>query len=218
MALIDELKEMRASARDRMSECLTNASSYEELAKIARDHIADIDRAIAALEPAPIPEPETQTGDDDPNEFEDFESDDEADRKEADEFWEAQLKEKAPDDEAQRAAAIELTADVWTQEELDALDAKAAALAELIGAPQIDADPIPQPEWNEPQQTEGYAPVTNPTIDDLIPEAMRQELEAEQRYAQPTNPEADFWSRGLASDQKPQSRFNIFGIKPKVDA
>jgi hypothetical protein len=53
MTLLEQLKEMRADARDRMSECLTSASSYEELASIAREHIADLDRAIAALTPAP---------------------------------------------------------------------------------------------------------------------------------------------------------------------
>jgi len=84
---------------------------------------------------------------------------------------------------------------------------------------QDDGPALNEQMQDEREQTaEGYAPVTNPTIDDLIPEAMRQEFEAEQRYAQPTNPEADFWSRGLASDQQPQGRFNIFGIKPKVDA
>jgi hypothetical protein len=62
MALIDELKEKRevwlcnVGLHDQriVDECL-NASR-------ARDMIADLDRAIAALEPAPIPEPETQTG------------------------------------------------------------------------------------------------------------------------------------------------------------
>lgn len=60
MKLIDELKEKRADARDRMSECLTNASSYEELASIAREHIADLDRAIAALTPQDAPDTAAQ--------------------------------------------------------------------------------------------------------------------------------------------------------------
>ena len=107
------------------------------------------------------------------------------------------------EEEAQLAAAIELTADVEPVLEPQ--------------EPYPDAEPLPEPEWNEPQ-TEGYAPVTNPTIDDLIPKAMRQELEAEQRYAQPTNPEADFWARGLApSEPEKKHRFSIFGHKRETE-
>lgn len=75
---------------------------------------------------------------------------------------------------------------------------EAPALNEAMQDEREEPVALAQPEWNEP-------------------EAHIQAVEAE-RYALATNPEADFWSRGLASDQKPQSRFNIFGIKPKVDA
>jgi hypothetical protein len=114
------------------------------------------------------------------------------------------------EEEAQRAAAIELTADV--EPEIQALIESGEHSYD-----EVAAIAYPEPQWNEPQ-TEGYAPVTNPTIDDLIPEAMRQELEAEQRYAQPTNPEADFWSRGLApSEPEKKHRFSIFGHKRETE-
>jgi hypothetical protein len=94
------------------------------------------------------------------------------------------------DDEAQRAAAIELTADV---------------------------EPIPQPEWNAPQPTEGYAPVVDHT------EAHIQAVEAE-RYALPTNPEADALAKAHDwYDPKAvhdRNRFNPWGIfkREKEDA
>ncbi len=122
--------------------------------------IAEMDAEDAALEPAPIPE---------------------------------------PDDEAQRAAAIELTADVepesvitdaveltaaklfdkhwnrkdgdtsvwplsqqepviqeaWREKARELLAPAPPAVMEMMG--EIVSEPIPQPEWNE-----GYAPVTNP--------------------------------------------------------
>ena len=94
------------------------------------------------------------------------------------------------DDEASRAAAIELTADV---------------------------EPLPQPEWNEPQPTEGYAPV----VDNA--EAHLQAVEAE-RYALATNPEADAlakahdWYDPKAVAER--NRFNPWGIfkREKEDA
>jgi hypothetical protein len=59
-------------------------------------------------------------------------------------------------------------------------------------------------------QPDGYAPVTNP-------EAHIQAVEAE-RYAQPTNPEADFWSRGLApAEPEKKHRFSIFGHKRETE-
>ena len=110
------------------------------------------------------------------------------------------------EEEAQRAAAIELTADVMPDPEFIELD-------------QETCEPI-QPQWNEPQ-TEGYAPV----VDNA--EAHIQAVEAE-RYAQPTNPEADAlakahdWYDPKAVAER--NRFNpwggvahLFG-KPKVDA
>ncbi len=111
-----------------------------------------------------------------------------------------------PDDEAERAAAIELTADVEPEPEFIELD-------------QETCEPI-QPQWNEPQ-TEGYAPV----VDNA--EAHIQAVEAE-RYALATNPEADALAKAhdYYSPEKvaERNRFNpwggvahLFG-KSKVDA
>jgi hypothetical protein len=192
---------------------------------------------VDAIEPAPTPEGEPY----DASEFAESEADagvwtqEELDEAQARaEKLAAELRWEEPT-EAERAAAIELTADVELKSDakaaIDALvddmvgrlelspdavgtqtymDGDQLVIREITADEYVNARPI-QPKWNEPQPTEGYAPVVDHT------EAHIQAVEAE-RYAQPTNPEADFWSRGLASDQKPQSRFNIFGIKPKVDA
>lgn len=81
---------------------------------------------------------------------------------------------------------------------------------------------LSQPEWNEPQPTEGYAPVTNP-------EAHIQAVEAE-RYAQPTNPDADAIARAhdwydpkaVADRERNAGLARLFAYnpfyKPKVDA
>ena len=98
------------------------------------------------------------------------------------------------EEEAERAAAIELTADVMPESGLHE------------EAPALNADMQDARE----QPVEGYAPVTNP-------EAHIQAVEAE-RYAQPTNPEADFWSRGLApAEPEKKHRFSIFGHKRETE-
>jgi hypothetical protein len=161
------------------------------------NHDTDI-IAYRIIEPAPTPEDEP----DDASEF------------------------AEPDDEASRAAAIELTADVEPVTTLGPPNAFLTSIMERGGtwhdggdnpapdwfcdiyvpagasslgdvhelegqpsnayvwngwevayvktqpmyAPQPEGtsqDPIPQPEWNAPQPTEGYAPVTNPEADAL---------------------------------------------------
>jgi hypothetical protein len=118
------------------------------------------------------------------------------------------------EEEAQLAAAIELTADV--EPEIQALIESGEHSYD-----EVAAIAYPEPQWNEPQPTEGYAPV----VDNV--EAHIQAVEAE-RYAQPTNPEADAlakahdWYDPKAVAER--NRFNpwggvahLFG-KPKVDA
>jgi len=108
------------------------------------------------------------------------------------------------DDEAKRAAAIELTADVEPMLEPQ--------------EPYPDAEPIPEPEWNEPQ-TEGYAHVTDAWVE-TAPNTLAEYL--------PTNPAADEAARAhdYYSPEKvaERNRFNpwggvahLFG-KSKVDA
>ena len=119
------------------------------------------------------------------------------------------------EEEAERAAAIELTADVMPEsglhEEAPALNADmqdereqpVTDVAALIASGEHSYDEVAAIAYPEP---DGYAPVTNP-------EAHIQAVEAE-RYAQPTNPEADFWSRGLApAEPEKKHRFSIFGHK-----
>jgi len=68
--------------------------------------------------------------------------------------------EDQPDDEASRAAAIELTADV--EPEIQALIESGEHSYD-----EVAAIAYPTPQWNEPQPTEGYAPVTNPEADTI---------------------------------------------------
>ncbi len=108
--------------------------------------IAEMDAEDAALEPAPIvntdegwelepaPEPQPEAVTDEWHE--DF----------------LQLTDE-PDDEATRAAAIELTADV--EPEIQALIESGEHSYD-----EVAAIAYPEPEWNEPQ-TEGYAPVVD---------------------------------------------------------
>jgi hypothetical protein len=190
------LEDYKATLNKELAEVDPNRKFYNQRFDDLTSELEEIAIAIAALEPAPIPEPEPALPSMDDIIDPDFtgglqtevylerlhagtlRSPDPDEPDDASEFAE-------PDDEAQRAAAIELTADV-----------------EPVAASWIDQQTC---EPVEPEPTEGYAPVTNP-------EAHIQAVEAE-RYAQPTNSEADFWARGLASDQKPQSRFNIFRHK-----
>lgn len=128
-------------------------------------------------------------------------------------------------EEAERAAAIELTADVIPE---SGLHDEAPALNEAMQDereqpvepyPTEELARLPEPVWYD-VPTEGYAPVTNL-------EAHVQAVEAE-RYAQPTNPEADALAKAHDwYDPKAvhdRNRFNpwggvahLFG-KPKVDA
>jgi hypothetical protein len=107
----------------------------------------DFQRIIAyrIIEPAPTPEDEP----DDASEFAESEA-------ESPTLTIAELLAEA--DESIRAAAIELTADVEPWPEV---------WPEGIEGDQETCEPLPQPEWNEPQPTEGYAPVTDPEADAL---------------------------------------------------
>jgi hypothetical protein len=213
MSLLDELKQRRKVID-------SDIESYNWVISCERDKIDaaisrahDLDRAIAALEPAPIPEPETQTGEGVeipegftkwqggafPFDYDDkvhlylangeyrwdtnaalwmrrFESgevlayhiieasaqDETRDQGASDSVvqtlpGEVEESRDESDDESERAAAIELTADVEPEPEFIELD-------------QETCEPV-QPQWNEPQ-TEGYAPVvdqpaTNPEADTI---------------------------------------------------
>jgi hypothetical protein len=83
-------------------------------------------------------------------------------------------------------AALEPVAELFEDEKVEAREQLETDHALPPSADDVVAEPVEtlaQPEWNEP--TEGYAPVTNP--------------------------DADFWARGLTSEQKPQS-YNPFSI------
>jgi hypothetical protein len=191
---LEELKERRDQREEALDQVAEAIKEREEYRLLVERELDDLDRAIAALEPAPIPEPE-QTGEgveipeglytwtatradwvdpellpatpdaepDDASEFADTDNQarnrgyseyhegkthadspytDERRTREWQAGWEGADEEAVArlnlfNDEASRAAAIELTADV---------------------------EPLPQPEWNEPQP-EGSAPVTNPEAD-----------------------------------------------------
>ena len=203
-------------------------------------YIAEIDTAIAALEPVPVEDPGLR---------------------EVQAYTSGRL-----DGYTQAIQSLELAAEKEVaREQLEREDDASEIISDLTGDPAIEpesglhGEPVdgftlmhnavvtqtytdlgsnlvrgtaPEaPALNSDMQDEreeGYAPVTNPTIDDLIPEAMRQELEAEQRYSQPTNPEADalakahdwYDPKAVADRQKfnPWGGVsNLFG-KPKVDA
>jgi len=109
------------------------------------------------------------------------------------------------EEERERAAAIELTADFPPEPEFIVLD-------------QETCEPV-QPQWNEPQ-TEGYAHVTDAWVE-TTPGTLAE-------YTPPTNPEADALAKAheYYSPEKvaERNRFNpwggvahLFG-KPKVDA
>ena len=127
------------------------------------------------------------------------------------------------EEEAERAAAIELTADVMPEsglhEEAPALNADmqdereepVTDVAALIASGEHSYDEVAAIAYPEP---DGYAPVTNP-------EAHIQAVEAE-RYAQPTNPEADALAKAHDwYDPKAvhdRNRFNPWGIFKREDA
>lgn len=81
---------------------------------------------------------------------------------------------------------------------------------------------LPQPEWNEPPQSismidEQTCEPVDPTLrafeDDHIVEPQPTE-----GYAPVTNPEADFWARGLAqAEPEKKHRFSIFGHKRETE-
>jgi hypothetical protein len=300
MSLLDELKEQRSQAVSALEMQQAYVVAHQSNVDDWHVRIADIDRAIAALEPAPTPEPETQTGEGveipegftkweggecpvDPaalvcvvtrsGKLEQFHAGTFANPDVLFDQWQwsnyrrdddiiayrvslaAPTPEDEPDDasefaeELERAAAIELTADVEPVPEpyritadvddkpltidfatlheatecLEELSLRSASRAELQVLHEGEngeqawvshivrefpaSEPLPQPEWNEPQ-TEGYAPVTNP-------EAHIQAVEAE-RYAQPTNPEADALAKAHDwYDPKAvhdRNKFNPWGI------
>jgi hypothetical protein len=252
MKLLEDLTKRRATAVEQRDEYDAVVVKWIHKATDVRDLIADLDRAIAALEPAdptavaiaayieaenaPIPEPETQTGDDG-HMLSDYvidriigDRDDDHGPEQGDETLGDELDEPddasefaEPDDEATRAAAIELTADVEPVADDDSAYAvihypdgsRYAGEVNEHGEPHgygvmtgpASEPPIPEPVWNEPQPTEGYAPVVDAPV---------------------TNPEADALAKAhdYYSPEKvaERNRFNpwggvshLFG-KPKVDA
>ena len=100
-------------------------------------------------------------------------------------------------------------------EEAPALNADMQDERELTAA-------LPQPEWNEPRQSismidEQTCEPVDPTLrafeDDHIVEPQPTE-----GYAPVTNPEADFWARGLAqAEPEKKHRFSIFGHKRETE-
>jgi len=93
------------------------------------------------------------------------------------------------EEEAQLAAAIELTADVEPVLEPQ--------------EPYPEAEPLPQPEWNEPLTGEGYAPVVDQPA---------------------TNPEADalakahdYYSPEKVAERNKFNPFGIFGHKRETE-
>jgi hypothetical protein len=209
MALIDELKEKRAEAIAALETQQEFVRAHQINVIDWRHMVEDLDRAIAALEPAePLPMSDEAITDEQPELFEasvaleQLETDhalppsaDDVDVDEPVEFIsdltgdpavepESGLHE-TPDDEAQRAAAIELTADV---------EPVAASWIDQQTCEPVDATlrAFQDDHIVEPEPTEGYAPVTNP--------------------------EADFWSRGLApAEPEKKHRFSIFGHKRETE-
>jgi len=233
MSLLKELQERRTHV-------LEELNRVEDL----RAELADFDRAIAALEPEAITDEQPELFDE-PQEIEASSQSEscvpslgaETDLQTSP--GEAEESRDQFEEEAQLAAAIELTADVPPESDATAainamvddmvgklnlspdavgtqtyMDGETLVIREITADEYFAPEPIPQPEWNEPQ-TEGYAPVVDAPVTN--PEAHIQAVEAE-RYAQPTNPEADFWSRGLApSEPEKKHRFSIFGHKRETE-
>jgi hypothetical protein len=168
MALIDELKEKRevwlcnVALHDQrvVDECL-NASR-------ARDMVADLDRAIAALEPAPADEP--QPIPDEPELF----------------------------DDEPREYISELTGDPCIEPE-----------SGLHGEP-VEEAPAPQLQSGYDLYAEHLAAVA--AMDEAPALNAQMQDEREQGYAPVTNPDADFWARGLTGEQKPERKHNPFSI------
>ena len=175
MALIDELKEMRESAKKRELERRAEAFEMQTWADVDAKYVRELDTAIAALTPAPAPvEIEDSIAPEGMPEC----------------AWETvTLTEAAPADEqddasefAQPMPDAEFVAlDEQTCEPLDTdlaqilhdnmdkllITDEAPALNEAMQDEREEPVALAQPEWNEPQPTEGYAPVTNPEADAL---------------------------------------------------
>jgi hypothetical protein len=161
MALIDDLNERRENALAEIEGCKKQLAEVESELAGLRDAVSDLNRAIAALEPAPIPEP------DDASEFAEPDAVTLAYEDDEGICAAAALRE-----EAQRAAATELTADVepeavasgiTTFSQMMHMDAAGYEPASTDDGPvEWRRKTVPQPECNEP---EGYAPVTNPDAD-----------------------------------------------------
>ncbi len=240
MTLLEELKERRTAVSAEMDRLEDVGRDIDREWKAQECLFGDLDTAIRALDPLDPPIEEEMFGDEDEpapivNTDEGWELEpaliDEPD--DASEFAESEgdvpneieasasgatlptndacalpggVEESRDqsDDEAERAAAIELTADV--EPEIQALIESGEHSYD-----EVAAIAYPEPQWNEPQPTEGYAPV----VDNA--EAHIQAVEAE-RYAQPTNPDADFWARGLApAEPEKKHRFSIFGHKRETE-
>lgn len=134
MALIDELKERRTHV-------LEELNRVEDL----RAELADFDRVIAALEPAPT--------DEQPELFEDEQEDalEQLAREEGEVFADAYAVE----------IISELTGDPAVEPE-SGLHGELSPLPSQI-AQGSASDPVP--EWSGPTLGGGYAPVTNPDAD-----------------------------------------------------
>jgi hypothetical protein len=194
MALIDELKERRDRQEKVLDEVAEAIKEREDYRLRVEQELDDLDRAIAALEPDLIDEAsvaleQLETDHALPPSADDVVTDLQGDtveemREAFEDVFEAQAEpvehisiltgdpaiepesglHETPDDEAQRAAAIELTADV--EPEIQALIESGEHSYD-----EVAAIAYPEPQWNEPQ-TEGYAPVvdqppTNPEADAL---------------------------------------------------
>lgn len=114
------------------------------------------------------------------------------------------------EEEAERAAAIELTADVMPESGLHDDWCPEYASAE-------------RPALNEQMQDEREQPVTDVAALIASGEHSYDEVAAiaypePDGYAPVTNPEADFWARGLAqAEPEKKHRFSIFGHKRETE-
>ena len=226
MTLLEELKERRDRQEEVLDEVAEAIKEREEYRLRVEQVLDDLDLAIAALQPGEIeitvtndepdlPTPIVNTDEGwelEPSPAELFE----AEKSEAREQLEreddaSEFAEPMPDPEF-------VVLDEQTCEPVD----EAPALNEQMQDERELTAALPQPEWNEPRQSismidEQTCEPVDPTLrafeDDHIVEPQPTE-----GYAPVTNPEADFWARGLAqAEPEKKHRFSIFGHKRETE-
>jgi hypothetical protein len=196
MALIDELKEklelVEATIAGHDADISEHRAAIEDLL-VQR---ADLDIAMAALDPETYGD-EDEAIPDEPELFDDAAAD-------KSEFAEPEPVYIALDEqtcepidpfvEPKRRALTDMEFFAEADERARAAAIELTADVEPLPEPPepMHFEVLPEPVWDERQPTEGYAPVTNP--------------------------EADFWARGLApSEPEKKHRFSIFGHKRETE-